>query len=465
MGGGGGEVDRRYVEDASGYRGHAERVLTPHSGEALAAILVEAAAVEMPVTVAGAGTGVTGGRVAEGGWVISTEKLDRLQVRAGVALAGPGVSLQRLHDAAVRSGQLYPPDPTEWTASVGGTIATNASGSRSFRYGATRRCVRALTVATMDGRLRTFRRGEEIDFDVPALPMPSTTKNTAGYPLRPRMDWIDLFVGSEGTLGVVTDAELTLLPAPDGELITGVVFFIGDDAAVAAVDAWRGVEGVRMLEYFDGPSLRMLAPRFDGVPPAAGAAVLVEAEGGEIDGWLDRLAAANALAGESWFAASDRDRERFRRFRHTLPELVNDTMRRHGFPKLGSDYAVPLARNLEMLAIYRRTLEAEFYGRYVIFGHLGDAHVHVNILPSTDAEFERGKALMLEMAVEAVRLGGTVSAEHGLGKRKAPLLRLMYSEAEIEAMRAVKRWLDPQWLLGRGTLLSVTGLDSGRAAS
>ncbi len=451
-------IDSRYVEDASGFRGHAERVFKPGSGEEIAAIVGDAAASGTPVTVAGAGTGVTGGRVADGGWVISTEKLDRLDVLAGVAFAGPGVALQKLHGEAARSGQLYPPDPTEWTASVGGTIATNASGSRSFRYGATRRYVRALTVATMDGRLRTFRRGEAVDFDVPALPLPATTKNTAGYPLRPGMDWVDLFIGSEGTLGVVTDAELALIPAPAGELLTGVVFFTDDGAAVAAVDAWRGVEGVRMLEYFDGPSLRMLAPRFDGVPANAGAAVLMEAESGDIDAWLERLEAVRALYEASWFAANQRDRERFRRFRHMLPELVNDTVRRQGFLKLGSDYAVPLARNLEMLAIYRRFLEAGFAGRYVIFGHLGDAHVHVNILPASAPEFERGKALMVELAREAVRLGGTVSAEHGLGKRKAGLLELMYSPAGIEAMRAVKRRLDPEWLLGQGTLFGLPGL-------
>ncbi len=447
-----GAVDARYIEDASGFRGHADRVLTPGSAAEVACVLAEAAAAGIPVTVAGAGTGVTGGRVAQGGWVLSVEKLRGLAVTGGVALAGAGVSLQTLHAEAARRGQFYPPDPTEWTASVGGTISTNASGSRSFRYGATRRYVAALTVATMDGRVRTFRRGQPIDFDVPALSMPATTKNTAGYPLRPGMDWVDLFVGSEGTLGVVTEAELTLIPAPAGELITGMVFFAGDEAAVAAVDAWRGVPGVRMLEYFDGPSLRMLAPRFDGVPDGAGSAVLVEAEGGEVDDWLERLTASKALANESWFAATDRDRERFRRFRHTLPELVNDTVRRHGFTKLGSDYAVPLSRNLEMLAIYRRALDAEFAGRYVIFGHLGDAHVHVNILPSTQAEFDRGRALMVELAWEAVRLGGTVSAEHGLGKRKAPLLELMYSPVEIDAMRAVKQRLDPKWLLGRGTL-------------
>lgn len=445
-------IEPRYLEDASGFRGEASCVFVPRSGEEVAAILADAVASDTPVTIAGAGTGVTGGRVAQGGWVVALEKLDRLEIHPGLALAGPGVALQTLHAAAARSGQLYPPDPTEWTASVGGTIATNASGSRSFRYGATRRYVQALTVATMDGRLRTYRRGEPVDFDVPALPLPHTTKNTAGYPLQPGMDWVDLFTGSEGTLGVVTDAELRLLPAPTGELLTGVVFFPGDEQAVAAVDAWRPVEGVRMLEYFDGPSLRLLAPKFAGVPPQAGAAVLVESEDADIDAWLARLDAVDALSDASWFAAHERDRERFRRFRHALPEIVNDTVRRNGFLKLGSDYAVPIARNLEMLAIYRRALEGEFAGRYVIFGHLGDAHVHVNLLPATAPEFERGKAIMGELAKDAVRLGGTVSAEHGLGKRKAALLNLMYSPAEIEAMRAVKRRLDPKWLLGQGTL-------------
>ncbi|MDQ2898965.1 MAG: FAD-binding oxidoreductase, partial [Acidobacteriota bacterium] len=122
--------------------------------------------------------------------------------------------------------------------------------------------------------------------------------------------------------------------------------------------------------------------------------------------------------------------------------------------KMGSDYAVPLGRNGEMMAYYRRRLEAEFPGRYVIFGHIGDAHVHVNILPRGDAESERAKKAMLDFAREAVRLGGTVSAEHGLGKRKAQLLELQYSPEQIEAMKQVKRRLDPQGLLGQGNLFS-----------
>lgn len=403
----------------------------------------------------GAGTGLTGGAVAQGGWVLSTERLSGLEIEPGLARAGAGVRLEDLQSAASRAGQFYPPDPTEWAASVGGTIATNASGSRSFRYGATRRFVEALDVALMDGRLRRFRRGEPIDFDVPPVSLPAVSKNTAGFHLRPGMDWVDLFVGSEGVLGVVTGAELKLLPEARA-LIAGVVFLPDDAAAVGAVDAWRGVGGLRMMEYFDRGSLDLLRARHPDIPSGTGAALLIEQEcddpGEEVDLWVERLEAVGGDIERSWFAEAGAERERFRRFRHGLPEAVNDMVRRRGLMKLGSDYAVPLACNAAMLAIYRERLEAEFAGRFVIFGHIGDAHVHVNLLPESAAEFERGRELMLELAREAVRLGGTVSAEHGLGKRKAELLRIQYSDTEIEAMRQVKRRLDPGWLLGRGNL-------------
>jgi len=452
-------VEPRYVEDASGYRGQAERVFCPKSGAETAKVLAEASAAGIPITVAGAGTGVTGGRVASGGWVISTELLRHMEIGAGRAQVGAGVLLRDLHAAAARSGQMYAPDPTEWTASVGGTIGTNASGSRSFRYGATRAHVLAVEAAMVDGSLRRFERGQPVDFEVAQVRVPATTKNTAGYPLRPGMDWVDLLVGSEGTLAAVTAAELRLLPAP-AELFTGLIFFSGNRAAIAAVDAWRGVEGLRMLEYFDGPSLRLLRPRFPEIPKEAGAALLFEQEcpdGADEDAWIARLDHAGALADASWFALTPADRERFRRFRHALPEAVNEIVRRNGFTKLGSDYAVPLDRNLEMLDHYAACLEAEFPGRYAVFGHLGDAHVHANILPESLEQFERGRELMIELARKAVSLGGTVSAEHGLGKRKAHLLPIQFSGTEIAAMMDVKRRLDPQWLLGRGTLFPDGG--------
>jgi len=378
-------------------------------------------------------------------------------VHRGYAICGAGVLLRDLHAAAQASGQFYPPDPTETGAAIGGNIATNASGSRSFQYGATRRWVESLRVALADGTVREFRRGQAIDFDPGAVPLPEVTKNTAGYLLRPGMDWVDLFCGSEGTLGVITEARLGLLPVPKA-LLAGVVFFDSDEAALDAVDAWP--KSLRMLEYMDQHSLDLLRTRYPEMPSQAKAALLIEEEldsedAPEMDEWVERIESSRALMEDSWFAATAADRERFRRFRHALPELVNDTVRRSGALKMNTDYAVPRARNREMLETYRRVLEAEFPGRYVIFGHIGDAHVHINLF-SDPANPQHAVDVLTGLAREAVRLGGTVSAEHGLGKRKAHLLELQYTPEQIEAMRAVKRRLDPAGILGRGTLWAQT---------
>lgn len=423
-------------EDASGYRGEADEIFTPTSEAELARILARA----RRVTIAGAGTGVTGGSVPHGGSIVSMANFKRLEIEPGLARVGAGVSLQDLQVAAARAGQFFAPDPTEWTACAGGAIATNASGSRSFLYGATRRHVRALRVMLADGSTHEYRRGAAIDFDVAAIPMPATTKNTAGYPLAPHMDWVDLFIGAEGTLGIVLEAELSLLPQPR-DLLSGVVFFDSDDAALRAVDEWRAVEGLRMLEYCDSPSLLLLGEE-------AAAALIVEQIEGDPDAWIERLHAAGALVERSWFGTSTADRERFRRFRHTLPERVNSEVRQRGFQKIGSDYAVPISRNRKMLAYYRERLTLD----HVIFGHIGDAHLHVNILPRTEAEAAVGREIMMDFARKAVELGGTVSAEHGLGKRKRHLLELQYTAEQIEAMKTVKRRLDPRWLLNRGNL-------------
>jgi FAD/FMN-containing dehydrogenase len=366
---------------------------------------------------------------------------------------GPAATLLEIRDAAARSDQFFAPDPTEITASIGGAIATNASGSRSFRYGSTRRHILALRVALMNGSLRDYLRGDKIDFPVPFIPAPNTVKNTAGYRLEPGMDWIDLFCGSEGTLGVILEAQIALLSVPR-ELFAGVVFLPSDEHALAAVDAWRTCPELRMLEYVDRNSLSLLLGRYPEIPAKAAAALLFEAESADLETWESRLISAGALLEASWFATGTKDRERFRAFRHSLPELVIDTVVRRGFLKMGTDYAVPLDRNRDMLAFYRKRLEETLPGRYVIYGHIGDAHVHVNMLPGNAEEADLASALLNEFARYAVSLGGTISAEHGLGKRKAKLLSLQYTEEQIQAMKDVKRRLDPYWLLGRGTIFA-----------
>jgi FAD/FMN-containing dehydrogenase len=436
------------IADASGYRGHADQMFEPRTEEEVSGILTRAAAQNIPVTVMGAMTGIVGGAAPQGGWGLSLARFRRLDIFPSQARVGAGVLLRDLQAAATAAKQFYAPDPTENTSSIGGNIAANASGSRSFRYGATRDHVLALRVVWMDGRVEEYRRGQPVDFDVPAIPLPRTTKHSAGYRLAPGMDFVELLTGSEGTLGVITEAELRLLPAP-GEVTGGVFFFPSEEAALDAVDRWRPTPGLRMLEFLDGASLQLM-------DVSHAAALMIEIEN-ETEGEPDLDLVFNlkdALESESWFATSAADRERFRQFRHALPERVNSRLRQSGFVKLGTDYAVPLDQNRAMLKIYRAVLGLEFAGQHVIFGHIGDAHLHVNILPTSQAQYQRALGVTTDLAREAVRLGGTVGAEHGLGKRKVHLLEIQYPPDVIAAMRAVKRRLDPQWLLGPGTLLA-----------
>ncbi len=448
------EINPSYVTDASGYKGWADEVEIPADEQGVIAVIERARKDQVPLTIAGAGSGLTGARVAHGGIVLSLEKFRKIEIGTGKARAGAAVTLVELGKAAAATGQFYAPDPTEWTACVGGVLATNASGSRSFRYGSARRHVNAIRVALMDGRVVEYRRGDEVDFPVPAIPLPGTTKYTAGYRLEPDMDWIDLFVGSEGTLGVILEAELKLLPLPE-EIFAGVVFFGSDAESLDAAEAWHDVADLRMLEYLDHNSLDLLRGRYPDIPRSAAAALLIEAEGDDIDSWETRLSKANALLDASWFAMSAKDRERFREFRHSLPELVNATVLQRGFMKMGTDYAVPFSRNRAMIAFYREHLERELPGQYVIYGHLGDGHPHVNMLPSTEEQATVATRFLTEFARKAVELGGTVSAEHGLGKRKRHLLEIQYAPEHIAAMMDVKRRLDPDWLLGQGTLFPV----------
>lgn len=449
------ETDSPYLGDASGLRGNADEVLIPEDESALARIMRDASAAGVPVTISGSGTGVTGGRVPEGGWLVSLEKLNSIRVEKGYAVCGAGASLAAIQAAAAPSKQFYAPDPTENSASIGGTVSTNASGSRSFLYGSTRNHIRALRVVLASGEVLALRRGDRPPFDIPAIPAPDVRKNTAGYFMRDGMDYLDLFIGADGTLGIVTEVEVQLLDLPK-DLFTGVVFFRSDDQALDAVDAWREVPGLRMLEYVDAASLDLVRPRFREIPAAARVALMIEQDISDApdaeEAWIERLEASPALTDDSWFAASAADRERFRKFRHGLAEAVNEIIRQRGLMKANSDYAVPLGRSRDILRLYRETLDREFPGQYVIFGHIGDAHVHINVLPPNRAEFERAVALMKDFAKAAVEMGGTVSAEHGLGKRKRDFLKLQFTPQQIDQMREVKRRLDPQWLLGRGTL-------------
>jgi D-lactate dehydrogenase (cytochrome) len=480
-----------FLADASNTAGgRAERVLFPETAGEAARALAEAAQAGTPLTVAGAGTGIVGGRVPYGGVVLSTERLNRVggfereTLGEGWATAGAGVVLSDFQREAKARGLLYPPDPTEWSCFIGGTIATNASGARTFKYGPTRAYVRALQVALTTGDLLEIRRdelfagadgsvkiplggGRKIEARLPTYTMPATRKHAAGYFTRPGMDLIDLFVGSEGTLGVVTEAELALLAQPEG-VLSGVVFFRTEDSLLAFVREARGRsletraragEGIdaRALEYFDGEALNFLRERYPLVPLGAAGAVFFEqettadAEESLMGEWLELVEQHDALADQSWFGTNEHDRAEMRAFRHALPVMVNEWLARRGQRKVSTDMAVPDAAFPEMLRFYKETLRAGRLG-YVIFGHIGDNHVHVNILPRDDAEAAAARETYGRFVERAVSLGGTISAEHGVGKIKREYLRALYGDAALREMAELKRAFDPACVLGRGNV-------------
>jgi len=465
-----------FLSDASFIReGHADRVVLPESVEEISEILANANHERLPVTVSGAGTGTVGGRVAFGGIVLATDKLNRIKqlVREGLggfAVVEPGVVLAELQRAVDHEGLLYPPDPTERDCFVGGNVATNASGARTFRYGPTRNYVRRLKVVLASGEVLDLRRGDvradaegrihlgkSIEVQLPHYRMPATRKNATGYFVAPEMDAVDLFIGSEGTLGVIGEVEVKLLPKPEG-LLSGVVFFADEADVLALVREVRAHVDARAVEFFDEESLRFLRWKYPAIPAEAVAAIFFEqettgaTEDTVLNQWLTLLDQHHALV-DSWFATNQQDQAKLREFRHQLPVLMNEWFAHYRQRKVSTDMSVPDEAFPGLFRLYKETLQSSDL-RYTIFGHIGDNHVHVNILPRDEAEGARAREMYVEFLKYAASVGGTLSAEHGVGKLKRDYLKLFYTDQQLRELAAVKKSLDPHGILGRGNIFS-----------
>jgi FAD/FMN-containing dehydrogenase len=373
--------------------------------------------------------------------------------------AGPAIPLGWLQEQLEARGYFYPPDPTSrQEALLGATIATNASGEDSFKYGATRAWVRGLEIVHADGRLvRYFRQGNE---------QGSRVKNSAGYPCRDQE--IDLFIGSEGTLGFITRAWLQVLPGVP-EHFALLLFFPEEESALRMVQRLvGGAFDLRCLEYLDAGALTLLRDRGVGFacPDDARACLYLKQEYGaegpdeQLGLWSERLEDLYAVlnlgrwAGETQFFHQTDSLRRLRRLRHTVPATLNERAslyRNQGGGKVGTDWYVPLNSLVEMFARVRadqREMD------WVVFGHIGNGHPHFNFLARNSVEYGEARNLLERHCALAVSLGGGVAGEHGLGKLKAHLLELQYPPGEIAAMLAVKQRLDPQGLLSPGNIFS-----------
>src|SRR5215213_1779163 len=463
-----------YLSDASFIReGHADRVILPETVDDISETLSRANRERVPVTVSGAGTGTVGGRVAFGGIVLATDKLNHIKSivhegDGGFAVVEAGVILADLQRAVDQQGLLYPPDPTERGCFIGGTVATNASGARTFKYGPTRNYIRRLKVVLASGEVIDLRRddvradanrrmrvGKSIELTLPDYRRPATRKNASGYFIAPEMDAIDLFIGSEGTLGVICEIEVRLLPKPAG-LLSGVVFFADEADVLALVADARKRADARAIEFFDNESLSFLREKYPAIPLNAVGAIFFEQETNEateetvLNEWMVLLEQHHALP-DSWFATNEQDQAKLREFRHQLPVLMNEWFARYKQRKVSTDMSVPDEAFPGLFRLYKDTLRSSGL-RYTIFGHIGDNHVHVNILPRDDAEGARARELYLQFLKYAASAGGILSAEHGVGKLKRDYLRLFYTDDQLRAMATVKKALDPNGILGRGNI-------------
>ncbi len=516
------EIPVDFLHDESRLTGSAEAIAFPHTTKEVQSAVREAAG--RPITVQGARTGISGGAVPDGGVIISLARMTKIlspvqlhsngrptiTVQSGVLLSELREFLKNCHGSSEDSPSpnlphpssfiphpsslqslpplFFPPDPTESSASIGGMTACNASGACSFAYGATNRHINGITVVLADGDTFTLKRGENhargrnfsittnqgrtISGVLPSYSIPDV-KNAAGYAVTPDMDLLDLFIGSEGTLGIITEIELLLSPAP--EAITGIICFFDTEAkALDFVEMIREKHfsvnaRLNAIEYFDKGALRLIqnsAPKTGLLLPKTKKhwknALYVEwSHEKECDHQhLTLTSAAFTECGGApdgtWLTTDAPGMERMKAFRHAVPEQVNSIIaartREHPeLTKLGTDLSVPDNRLKDVMNLYRQYLRSASL-EHVIFGHIGNNHVHVNIIPRNMKEYGVGKDLYRKWAAQVTKWDGSVSAEHGIGRLKKEMLALMYGSEHIDEMKALKSLFDPDFTLNPGRL-------------
>ena len=499
-----------YLEDAAHYPGgHATGVFRPRSIDDIAECLRRGGRI-LPI---GAQSSLTGGATPFGDVVLSTERLNDISITGDRARVGAGVVLQTLQDELAKNGRWLPPVPTYLGAFAGGAVATGAAGAATFKYRTMREWVEGLTIVLAGGDVLTIARGDQVAaadgtlqietaggvrvVRIPPVRMPDVPKRSAGYFLAPRMDLVDLFIGSEGTLGVIAQVTFrtaarpaavcrALVPVPTE---SSAIALTGELRA-AAQETWRsrdplGID-IAAIEHIDARSIAVV--REDGVdrrleialPSGASVALLIDLELPQDDGtlWSQLESARDPSANDTpllrFCRMLDRhgvlddtelalpgDRARaaaFAELREAVPAGVNRrvALARQGDPaisKTAADMIVPFERFADMMTECRR-LFAERDLDLAVWGHISDGNVHPNVIPKHAGDVEKGRQAILELGAAVIAMGGCPLAEHGVGRNpiKQALLRQLYGEAGVNAMRALKLSLDPHGSLACGVI-------------
>ena len=417
-----------------------DAVALPKSAESVSKILKFASKHGIPVTPRGAGVGYVGGCVpVRGGIVLSVARMNRIkEINADdfVAVIQPGVITKTLQDAVEKIGMFYPPDPASRAdCSLGGNIATNAGGPRCLKYGVTRDYILGLEVVLSDGSI--VRLGSR------------THKNKTGFDLG------RIFVGSEGMLGIVTEATLKLLPLPPYRSCLSVGFRSMHGAAQGIRSIFKAGFLPSALEVADAFTLRAAQKR-TGSDRLAGcnAHLIVELDGQkqsvrrEIRDLAKVLQALKPLFTEIAHGAAEC--EKIWQLRREFSYALRDT----GLTKLNEDIVVPRGR-LEELFRFAARLQKQHGLPVACFGHAGDGNIHVNIMvdESNPAMVRRQDAALDELFKGVVGMGGVITGEHGVGLAKKPWWKLATSQESRDLHRTIKRALDPKGILNPGKFL------------
>ena len=428
-----------YAQDAVKEKFPPEAVVFPQSAEEVSQILRLANERRFPVTARGGGVGYTGGAVpVEGGIVVGTDRMNRIrEINADdlYAVTEPGVTTYALQQAVEQLGLFYPPDPASYKNSfIGGNIAENAGGIRSAKYGVTKHYVLGLEVVLPTGEI--VRAGGR------------TTKNVTGF------DLTGLICGSEGMLGIITEATLKLLPLPAATRTVRATFRTMA-AACACVPRFNRARITPVaIEVLDENAIRAVESEFAfGFTDEAGALLLVSVDGHPDEVERDARVVEQVVRDGGGFdvirSETREEEERLWDARRALSPAI----KKFGTMKFNEDVVVPRSRVPELVARVEK-IGKRFETFVVNFGHAGDGNIHVNFMCDRDdpAAMRRARAAVRETFAAAVDLGGTISGEHGIGYVKAPYLDMALGAPTIEAMRRIKHALDPNGILNPGKM-------------
>jgi len=432
------ESRETYAVDALQRGGAADVVVLPGITAEVAAVARACDRAKVPLTPRGAGTGYTGGAVpAAGGVVLSLERLNRIidiDEANLLAVVEPHVVTATLQQAVDQVGLFYPPDPASLNQSViGGNVAECAGGPRAFKYGTTKRYVLGLEAVLPTGQI--IRTGGK------------SVKNVVGY------DLTQLLVGSEGTLAIVTQVILRLVPRPPARATLRATF----PSIARAVEAVGAViaSGVvpAALELIDADCLRAIE-RQDGSQTSSGrgAVLLIEVDGmpASVLEESERVSRACASAdGIVVAATTEEERDRLWSDRRALSLALRSLAPR----KINHDVVVPKGRIPQLFEVIARLKQAHRLPM-PSFGHVGDGNIHVNILvdPADADAMNRARQAERQLFEEVVALEGSISGEHGIGFTKAKFLGLELSSDTIDLMRRLKKAFDPNWILNPGKI-------------